>query len=386
LLDCAVKNEQNPNRLHPENESKTRSVFLRDGDRVVHTTAFRRLTDKTQVWIDANRDHYRTRLTHTIEVTRAARSIAQNLGLNAELAEVIALTHDIGHPPFGHMGEDILNTLMQDVGGFDHNAHALQIVTYLSSPKFEYDGLNLAWDSLEGIAKHNGPFQEDKIPFVVKHYNKYHNLRLDTFASAEAQVASLSDDIVYNCHDLQDGMRSEKLTLDEILEISAIKKFCERIDVNCRKQDPHRFKAKILRITFGYFVNDLIQESQRILNLNNFKKTEEIRQFGRPVICFSEEANYRLHQIKDYLSDNLYKLDLFDKKKHKVKPLLTELFNYYLNDTSHLPDHWQKLIDKGLFGKKRLIGDYIAGMTDRYTIRTALNKKILCEEELEGIM
>ena len=386
MRNCAVSSEIEPKRLYPEESKADRPIFLQDGDRVVHTTAFRRLTDKTQVWIDANRDHYRTRLTHTIEVSRAAYSIAQNLGLNAELTEVIALTHDLGHPPFGHMGEVILDDLLKDEGGFNHNAQAIQIVTYLSSPNFSYKGLNLTWFSLEGIAKHNGPITKN-IPFIISEYNKIHDLKLDMYPSAEAQVASLSDDIVYNCHDLQDGMRSGKLQLEEIIDcLPLIKEQFDRIKQNNQDVDRHRLKANIIKSTFGWFVKDITKCAKKILDQNEFNSDDEVREFAKPVIEFTEEGKKRLGEIRKYLRENLYKLELFEEKKGKVQRLITSMFDFYMEDTNRLPENWQKRIEEERFTKKRLVGDYIAGMTDRYTIRTALNQEIVQEKYVLEIM
>ncbi len=385
MRDCAVSAKTDPGRLYREAAFDDRSPFVRDGDRVVHTTAFRRLTDKTQVWIASNRDHFRTRLTHTIEVSRASRSIARQLRLNPQLAEVIALAHDIGHPPFGHMGESILDSLLAGVGGFNHNAQALQIVTYLSSPYVGFDGLNLSWASLEGIAKHNGPVTRD-IPFITAHYNQRHDLRLGVHASCEAQVAALADDIVYNSHDLHDGMRAGVIDLDDARQLRLIGCICTSLEGDNPTVDSHRLRANVIRQTFNYFMGDITKESKRILDENAFANTEEVRLYGKPVIAFSDDGLDYLREISAYLKANLYHSDLIKGKKARIQGLLTKLFHYYLENPSSLPENWQGRIDEGRFCRRRLVGDYIAGMTDRFTIQTAQDKGIVQPKEVDGIM
>jgi dGTPase len=277
---------QSRGRLYPEDESHFRSCFQRDRDRIIHASAFRRLKHKTQVFIEHEGDYFRTRLTHSIEVAQVARTIAGALNLNDELTEAVALAHDLGHPPFGHTGEDALAALMKPYGGFDHNAQAIRIVTALERHYAEWDGLNLTWETLEGIAKHNGPVT-GVIPFALADYNRKHDLELHTHASAEAQVAALSDDIAYNNHDLHDGLRAELFSTDELAELPILKDCFAGVDSLYPGLNYYRRRHEALRRFFGILVEDVIEVSRANIAALNPQSVTDIRLAGRMMVQFS---------------------------------------------------------------------------------------------------
>ncbi|MEL6933079.1 MAG: dGTP triphosphohydrolase, partial [Pseudomonadota bacterium] len=273
-------------RLVKEEESAFRSCFQRDRDRIIHSSAFRRLKHKTQVFVEHEGDYFRTRLTHSIEVAQVARTIAGALGLNIELTEAVSLAHDLGHTPFGHTGEDALDALMTPYGGFDHNAQAIRIVTALEQHYAEFDGLNLTWDTLEGIAKHNGPVQ-GPLPYALADYNARQDLELHTYASAEAQVAALADDIAYNNHDLHDGLRAGLFTDQDVAALPIIGPCFAEVDRAYPDLDAYRRRHEALRRVFGAMVGDVIETSHAILRDANLASSADVRNLGRPVIRFS---------------------------------------------------------------------------------------------------
>ena len=289
-----------------EKESEFRSVFQRDRDRIIHSSAFRRLKHKTQVFVEYQGDLFRTRLTHSIEVAQVARTISNALGLNYDLAEAVALAHDLGHTPFGHCGEDILNALMEPFGGFDHNAQALKIVTQLEQSYAEFDGLNLTWETLEAICKHNGPLP-DNIPYAIAQYNEFYDLEVKTYASAEAQVASLADDIAYNCHDLHDGLRAQLFDDEEIKNLPIIREACLAVDKLYPNLELHRRRHEILRRVFGDLVSDVILTSRTLLEESGVNSAEHVRHYGSPVIAFSEGMQTNLAQIQAFLYSGMYR-------------------------------------------------------------------------------
>src|SRR5690606_4591507 len=274
-------------RLYEEEGSAHRSAYQRDRDRIIHSSAFRRLKHKTQVFVEHEGDYYRTRLTHSIEVAQVARTLARTLGLNEELAEAVALAHDLGHPPFGHTGEEALQALTAPYGGFDHNAQALKIVTSLEAHYAEFDGLNLTWETLEGIAKHNGPVSEP-VPYALAAYNERHDLELSTHASAEAQVAAISDDIAYNNHDLADGLRAGLFTMDDLRELPLIGPCIATVDARWPGLQPSRREHEALRRFFGLLVEDVLATSQANLAAARPEGPEGVRALDAPVIRFSD--------------------------------------------------------------------------------------------------
>ncbi|MFK7835138.1 MAG: deoxyguanosinetriphosphate triphosphohydrolase [Sulfitobacter sp.] len=364
-------------RLVPEEESTFRSCYQRDRDRIIHASAFRRLKHKTQVFVEHEGDYYRTRLTHSIEVAQVARTISGALGLNGELTEAVALAHDLGHTPFGHTGEDALHLLMAPYGGFDHNAQAIKIVTSLERHYAEFDGLNLTWDTLEGIAKHNGPVTSLRadgavtgdLPYALAEYDARHDLELHTHAGAEAQVAALSDDIAYNNHDLHDGLRAGLFAEDEIAALPLVGPAYDEVDRLYPQTDPYRRRHEALRRVFGMMVSDVIETSQALLNKAQATSAAEIRHLGRPVIRFSEQMWADIGAIRAFLFKRMYRAPSVMEKRAEVTRIVEDLFPLFLENPDMLPRHWARQIERAGSDKTqlaRMVCDYIAGMTDRY--------------------
>ena len=371
-------------RLYPEEESAHRSCFQRDRDRIIHCSAFRRLKHKTQVFVEHEGDFYRTRLTHSIEVAQVARTITGALGLNVDLTEAVALAHDLGHTPFGHTGEDALSALMAPYGGFDHNAQTLRIVTRLERHYAEFDGLNLTWDTLEGIAKHNGPVAGD-IPYALAEYNAVHDLELHTHASAEAQVAALSDDVAYNNHDLHDGLRADLFTEEEIAHLPIVCEAYAEVDRKYPTTDAYRRRHEALRRVFGAMVSDLIATSRAMLADSGAETAQEIRDLGRPVVAFSQGMWADLKQIRAFLFANMYRAPRVMEQRARVTEAVNELFPIYMQDPSHLPQRWQGDVARAgdNTALARLVADYIAGMTDRFALQQHL--RLTGKDVLEGL-
>ncbi len=363
--------ERTRGRRVVESESSFRSCFQRDRDRIIHASAFRRLKHKTQVFVEHEGDYYRTRLTHSIEVAQVARTIAGALGLNGELTEAVALAHDLGHPPFGHTGEDALHALMQPYGGFDHNAQAIKIVTSLERHYADFDGLNLTWETLEGIAKHNGPVTGE-LPHALADYNALHDLELHTHAGPEAQVAALSDDIAYNNHDLHDGLRAGLFGDEEIAQLPRIREAYAQVDALHPGLDPYRRRHEALRWFFGVMVADVIETSRDRLAASRAHSVEDIRALGRPVICFSDALWQDLGEIRRFLFARMYRAPAVMKIRAEVTGVIEELFPLFLENPALMPVHWAKSIsdagaDRTLLA--RIVTDYIAGMTDRFALQ-----------------
>ncbi|MEM8850044.1 MAG: deoxyguanosinetriphosphate triphosphohydrolase [Pseudomonadota bacterium] len=357
-------------RLHPEEESAFRSCFQRDRDRIIHASAFRRLKHKTQVFIEHEGDYFRTRLTHSIEVGQVARTIAKHLGLNIELTEAVALAHDLGHPPFGHTGEDALARLMAPYGGFDHNAQAVRIVTSLERHYAEWDGLNLTWETLEGIAKHNGPVGEP-VPWALAGYNAGHDLELSTHASAEAQVAALSDDIAYNNHDLHDGLRAELFSTDELAELPVLQDCFARVDAKFPGLNYYRRRHEALRRFFGVLVQDVIAETEANLTALAPETSVEIRQAGHMMARFSPGLWCDLKIIRQFLFDRMYRAPTVIEMRAQVTQVVEDLFPHFMANPQDLPKQWRKDVEAvdGETALARIVCDYIAGMTDRFALQ-----------------
>ena len=352
-----------------EEESAFRSCFQRDRDRIIHSSAFRRLKHKTQVFVEHEGDYFRTRLTHSIEVAQVARTIAGALGLNQELTEAVALAHDLGHTPFGHTGEDALHALMGPYGGFDHNAQAIKIVTSLERHYADFDGLNLTWESLEGIAKHNGPVLGE-VPYALAEYNQVFDLELHTHASAEAQVAALADDVAYNNHDLQDGLRAGLFTEEEICDLPIIGACFEEVDRIYPNLDRNRRKHEALRRVFGVMVADVIDTSRAILADVDAATAQDIRECGHPVIAFSDDIWAKIKQIKSFLFTRMYRAPSVVEKRIQVTKVVETLFPLFLENKRLLPERWhddiERLNDETAIARR--VSDYIAGMTDRFAL------------------
>ena len=373
LASFACIPEQSRGRLHDEPESTTRSCYQRDRDRIIHAAAFRRLQYKTQVFVNHEGDFFRTRLTHSLEVSQIARSIAQNLDLNQYLAETLALAHDMGHTPFGHAGEFALEDLMEPYGGFDHNAQSLRVVTKLEQRYADFDGLNLTWETLEGVVKHNGPltgFDDAKpLPWAIVEYAKDHNLELDTYASAEAQIAAVSDDVAYNNHDIDDGLRAGLFTVDDIREVDFVGKTFAEVEKKYPDLDFSRTVHEVVRRTIGMMVEDILSESRRRLADAKPQTVDDVRNFGEPLIAFTDEMAKNDRELKAFLFPNMYRHYKLNRMTSKARRVVQDLFSLFLAEPGTLPTEWQV----GANGPNdeltaRVVADYIAGMTDRHAL------------------
>jgi dGTPase len=364
-------------RLYPESSSPTRSDFQRDRDRIVHTTAFRRLKHKTQVFIAQDGDHYRTRLTHTIEVAQIARALARALKLDEDLAEGVALVHDFGHTPFGHTGEDALHEALQPYGGFDHNAQSLRIVTKLERRYAEFDGINLTWESLEGLVKHNGPLltrdgtgTRGPVPQPILDYCEIYDLELDTYASLEAQAAAIADDIAYNTHDIDDGLRSGYLTFDMLEEIPFLAELMAEVRERYPNLEPSRFTHEIMRRQITRMVEDVISVAQERLAALKPKSASDIRQADHVIATFSPAMAETDTQIKAMLFKRIYRHPDIMRIRAGAAQIVTDLFGAYMANPKEMQSHYWVDHIAGLADapKARHVGDYLAGMTDTYAI------------------
>ncbi len=361
-------------RLFAEEESTFRSPFQRDRDRIIHASAFRRLKHKTQVFIEHEGDYFRTRLTHSIEVAQVARTVATALGLNSELTEAVALAHDLGHPPFGHTGEEALNVLMAPYGGFDHNAQAIRIVTSLERHYAEWDGLNLTWETLEGLAKHNGPVTgpgHGPVPYALAAYNARHDLELNTHASAEAQVAALSDDIAYSHHDLHDGLRAELFSTDELAALPVLADCFAEVDRKYPGLNYYRRRHEALRRFFGVLVEDVITLARRTLADLDPQSVDDIRHAGRMVIRFTDGLWEDLKVIRQFLFVRMYRAPAVVQMRAEVTQVIRDLFPLFMSQPDELPKQWRKDVAEAgdEIALARIVADYIAGMTDRFAIQ-----------------
>jgi dGTPase len=361
-------------RIVSEPASATRTDFQRDRDRVIHATAFRRLKQKTQVFVAHEGDHYRTRLTHSLEVSQIARSLARTLGLDEDLAETAALSHDLGHPPFGHAGERALQRAMAPYGGFDHNAQSLRIVTALERRYAEFDGLNLTFETLEGILKHNGPvmpdgMDENRLPWALTTYTQWRGLEPSTYASLEAQCAAVADDIAYNNHDIDDGIKAGLFTIDDISELPMIGSLMREICAEHPRIDRHRLLHETIRRMIGLTVNDCLEESERRLRQTGPESVEDVRAAGRALVAFSEGFTERNQVVRDFLRDRMYRHHRVHRKMRRAERCVEELFKAFLDDPLLLPPEWSAHRFSGDGVQiARTICDYISGMTDGYLL------------------
>lgn len=353
-----------------EEESSFRSPYQRDRDRIIHASAFRRLKHKTQVFVEHEGDNYRTRLTHSIEVGQVGRTIAGALGLNQELTEAVALAHDLGHTPFGHTGEDALHALMAPYGGFDHNAQAIRIVTRLERHYAAFDGLNLTWETLEAIAKHNGPVVGE-LPWALAECNAEIDLELHSHASAEAQVAALADDIAYNNHDLQDGLRAGLFTDADIAGLPLIGPCYAEVDRIYPGLDANRRRHEALRRFFGVLVGDVIDSARSNLSDSGVQSVEEVRALGRPVVTFSDGLWRDLKEVRGFLFTRMYRAPSVMEKRVKVASVVEALFPHFLQNPQDMPEPWHAEIAaaQDRTALARIVSDYIAGMTDRFALQ-----------------
>ena len=371
LAPYACDPAQSRGRLFPEEESSFRSPFQRDRDRIIHSSAFRRLKHKTQVFVEHEGDSYRTRLTHSIEVAQVARTIAGALGLNQELAEAVALAHDLGHTPFGHTGEEALHALMAPHGGFDHNAQAIRIVTRLERHYAEFDGLNLTWEALEGIAKHNGPV-EGPLPYGLAEYDAVHCLDLETHASAEAQAAAVADDIAYNNHDLHDGLRARLFTDGEIARLPVVGPAYSAVDARWPGLEAKRRRHEALRRVFGAMVEDVIDTARAEIAVAEPGSVSAVRSLGRPLVRFSDGMAEAIAAIRAFLFSRMYRAPRVVAERERVTAVIRDLFPMILQHPELLPASWLGDVTraKGATALARIVADYVAGMTDRFALQS----------------
>jgi dGTPase len=373
LAPYASRPEESRGRLHPEPESATRTCFQRDRDRIIHSSAFRRLQYKTQVFVNHEGDYFRTRLTHSLEVAQIARSVCRALDLNEDMAEALALAHDLGHPPFGHAGEDALREMMAPYGGFDHNAQSLRLVTSLEHRYIHFDGLNLTWETLEGIVKHNGPMvgkgSDKPLPRGVPEYVARHDLEIDTYAGPEAQIASLSDDIAYNNHDIEDGLRAGLFTIDDLEEVPLVGPMFKAVRQKSPEIDRSVLIHEVVRSLIGAMVEDLLAETRRRLKDAKPKTVADVRRLGAPVAAFSETMRKNEKGLKDFLRDNMYRHYKLNRMTSKARRVVKNLFGLLLEEPECLPTE-VRAQTKGAekTATAQLVADYIAGMTDRFAL------------------
>ena len=378
----ATDPRQSRGRLFAEAASPTRTLFQRDRDRIIHSTAFRRLAHKTQVFVPHEGDHYRTRLTHTIEVAQIARALARALRLDDDLAEALALAHDLGHTPFGHTGEDVLEACMADFGGFDHNAQALRIVTKLERRYADFDGLNLAWETLEGLVKHNGPllgrdgsplgrYAARGVPAAILDYDGRQSLDLATYASLEAQAAAIADDIAYNAHDLDDGLRAGLFSFDDLRQVDFVAGLVGEIDTLYPGLDHSRFIHEVGRRLITRFVEDVIAEAGRRLAETMPASVEDVRGAPHPLVAFSAPMQAADAAVKAFLYPRVYRHPRVMRIRGDAGKVLHNLFAGFFADPALLPPEWAGRI-AAIAGDRprqaRIVCDYIAGMTDFYAL------------------
>ncbi|MBL6621637.1 MAG: deoxyguanosinetriphosphate triphosphohydrolase [Rickettsiales bacterium] len=371
LANYASDHKKSKGRLYNEKKSKNRNDFQRDRDRILHSSSFRRLEYKTQVFVNYESDHFRTRLTHSLEVAQISRTIAKKLKVDQDLTEAIALSHDIGHPPFGHAGEAALNNAMKKYNGFDHNAQALKILTEIEGPYAEFDGLNLTYETLEGLVKHNGIIKANNMNHYIKKYNKKHNLDLQQQPSIEAQIAAIADDIAYNNHDIDDGIRSGLLQEENLYEVEIIKNAFLEVDNKYPNLSGKKRLFEMRRRVYSAMVDDVIANSlnnflkAKINNLNDVKNSKKI------LVDFTKEMTKQVLTLKKILRDNVYNHPKISLNNNKAKRIISDLFNFYFENPDLIPSY--KELSPAQKNKKQdiayFVSDYISGMTDRYAIQ-----------------
>ena len=382
LVPYASHGPASRGRVHaePEEGGETpdglvaRTPFQRDRDRILHSGAFRKLKHKTQVFVYHEGDYFRTRMTHSIEVAQIARSMARALRLNDDLAEAVSLAHDLGHTPFGHAGEDALGRVMEPYGGFDHNEQTVRVLTSLEHRYAGFDGLNLTWETLEGVVKHNGPMEKgDDIRPAILDLDSQIDLDLGHHPSAEAQLANLADDIAYLSHDFDDAIRAGLFDIDAIRDLPQVDKVLNAIEAKHGKLPPSRLSHELVRQLISVFVQDLLDQSSQNIEDLSASSADDIRQAGHAVIAFSADMAADLEAIRGFLFTNMWRHYKVNRMTSKAKRVVTELFNLFMSETNTLPDDWQSVGEAGIDGlpegeRARVIADYIASMTDRYAI------------------
>ena len=380
LAPFACNAAESRGRFVSELDAPPRSPFQRDRDRIIHSAAFRRLKHKTQVFVFHEGDHYRTRLTHTIEVAQVARSIARALRLDEDLTEALALAHDLGHTPFGHAGERELDLCMEEFGGFDHNAQALRIVTGLERRYASFDGLNLTWETLEGLVKHNGPlldtsgnalghYAERGLPMAITEYAHAGELELSTYATAEAQAAAIADDIAYNAHDIDDGLRAGLFDIIDLGDVPLAGEALSDVLQNWPKLDRPRQVHETVRRVISWMIADVIDATQKKAGRLSVGSTEDVRALGEPFVMFGEQMSEKNRVLQSFLRRRMYKHQRVMEIMDRARRVVRDLFNAYMSEPSLLPQGWQEhgFGDEGV-EFARQVCDFIAGMTDRYAI------------------
>ena len=374
LASYATHPADSRGRLHAEEESSSRTPFQRDRDRIIHSTAFRRLQYKTQVFVYHEGDHYRTRLTHSLEVSQIARSACRVLRLNEDLAEALALAHDLGHTPFGHAGEEALQAATAPYGGFDHNAQTLRLLTRLEHRYAEFPGLNLTWEALEGTVKHNGPLLprpegSAALPVAIAEYVALHDLELASYAGPEAQVAALSDDIAYNNHDVDDGLRASLFAPEDLHSLPLVGEIFKGVAARYPNLAPAQLAHEGVRRLIGLMVEDLLAESRRRLQRHAPRRVEDIRAAGIPMIGFSDEMAAVQQATKTFLFERMYRHPRVNEMTDRAKRVVRDLFALYTAQPDRLPPEWQAQTDgQGTARTARRVADFIAGMTDRFAL------------------
>ena len=373
LAPYASKPQESRGRLYPGPEHPMRSPFQRDRDRIIHSTAFRRLTYKTQVFVYHEGDHYRTRLTHSLEVAQIARTISRALGLDEDLAETLALAHDLGHTPFGHAGEEALNAEMARFGGFSHNDQTLRILTQLERRYAEFDGLNLTWETLEGTVKHNGPLRgggiDRPVPPTIAEYDRRHPLDLDTFPSAEAQVAALADDIAYNNHDIDDGLRAGLFAVADLADVPLVGPVFGEVAAQYPDIEEPRLIHESIRRLIDRMVGDLIGEARKRLIESEVGSADAVRALAMPVVDFSSDMRRNDRALKEFLFERMYRHHRVNRMGSKARRVVRDLFALYLAEPQCLPREWQDLTAGPDDPRTaRVAADYLAGMTDRFAL------------------
>ncbi len=371
LAAYALDERESVGRLMDEAPSPTRSAYARDRDRILHSTAFRRLNYKTQVFIYHEGDHYRSRLTHSLEVAQIGRSLARSLAVDEDLTEALALAHDLGHPPFGHAGERALDAAVKDAGGFDHNAQSLRVVTALEKKYASFDGLNLTWETLEGLVKHNGPLDSAShpVPEPILTYCAEQNLDLATFASVEAQVAALADDIAYNNHDMDDGFRAGCFTFAELAEVPIVGRLLAEVDAAYTGVKGARRLYEVNRRLVAAMINDAVAQSLARLQALQPKNADAVRQAGRAMVAFSPSMHGELDELRAFLFTRVYRHERVMRIMGDAEAVVAQLFRRYGENANALPEEWRQAASaQGSHEFARHIADFIAGMTDRYAL------------------
>ncbi|WP_291839893.1 deoxyguanosinetriphosphate triphosphohydrolase [Brevundimonas sp.] len=364
--------EHSRGRLSPEPISRTRNAFARDRDRIIHATAFRRLKEKTQVFVAHEGDHYRTRLTHSLEVAQIARSLAHALRLDTDLAETVALAHDLGHPPFGHAGEDELQAQMAPWGGFDHNVQTFRVVTKLEERYPQFDGLNLSWETVEGVVKHNGPVShrlDEPAWRAIADYAPGWDLRLNSFASLEAQAAAIADDIAYNNHDVDDGVQAGLFTLDDLSDVPLIGPVLRGVRADWPAIDERMVRIEAVRRMIGVMIEDVLAETERRLEADGVRSTEDVRMAARTLVAFSPAMLADLGVLRKFLFERMYRHYRVNRTRSQARRILAEMFQLFMAEPETMPPEWSGPAQGGDETRRaRAVCDYIAGMTDRYAI------------------